>query len=277
VPRVSVIVSHYDRRTLLPGALDSIAAQSYRDFEIVVVNDAGPDAAALVGDWAGRHHGVPTRYVHRRANGGVAATRNSGVAAGGGELLAWLDDDDLWWPGHLAGLVGRLDTRPPAALAYGDAEVVRLERLGRLEPAPARADAGAGAAAAPGWRVAGRLPLAVPFDPADLARDDFIVPGAMVAKRALCDRVGKFDESLVVSDDWDWLLRVLAAEGPAAFVRLPEIVITVRIFGAGENLSADFGARRQAALAEIERRHGTPPLAPKTFWEVAETYARRSG
>jgi hypothetical protein len=120
----------------------------------------------------------------------------------------------------------------------------------------------------------------VPFDRDDLARDDFIVPGGMLHRRALYDRVGGFDETLFVSDDWDWLLRVLAREGEGAFVRVAETVVVVRIVeGAGAagggNLSADVGARRLAALAEIERRHRTPPLAPKTFWEVAETYAAR--
>ncbi len=128
----------------------------------------------------------------------------------------------------------------------------------------------------------------MPFDPADLARDDFIVPGGMLHGRALYDRVGPFDEALFVSDDWDWLLRVLALEGAGAFARLAEEVVVVRIVtgsagasgggagGAGANLSADFGARRRAALAVIEQRHKTPPLMPKTFWEVAETYAARA-
>ena len=125
------------------------------------------------------------------------------------------------------------------------------------------------------WRVAERLPLAVPFDRTDLARDDFIVPGGALFTRALVDAIGPFDEALFVSDDWDWLLRAAAAG--TTFVRAPETVIDVRIWAnAGANLSADRGERRRAALATIERRHGTPPLAPKTFWEVAEAYAARS-
>ena len=117
-----------------------------------------------------------------------------------------------------------------------------------------------------------RLTLAVPFDLDDLKRDDFIVPGGLVHRRALYDAVGPYDESLFVSDDWDWLLR---AASLATFARLPRVVVTVRIQADGGNLSADRGARRRAALDAIERRHGTPHLEPKTFWEVAETYARR--
>jgi glycosyltransferase involved in cell wall biosynthesis len=260
-PRVSVVVSHYERVAWLGEALASIRAQSFAHYEIVVVNDAGPHAA----ESERLAEAFGARYVARPVNGGVAATRNEGVRAARGSIVAYLDDDDLWRPAHLAGLVGLLDARPEAQLAYGDAEVWRIE------------PSGGGPAALPpaAWRTLERLLLAVPFDLGDLKRDDFIVPGAMAHRRGLFDRVGAFDETLFVSDDWDWLLRVAETAGVGAFTRLPEVVTTVRIVARGDNLSADSGARRWAALAEIERRHGTPPLVPKSFWEVAETYAKR--
>jgi glycosyltransferase involved in cell wall biosynthesis len=253
VPRVSVVVSHYDRAAWLAEALASIAAQTFRDFEVLLVNDAGPDASVLADEFG-------ARYVHRDENGGVAAVRNTGVIAARGELIAYLDDDDLWRPGHLQGLVDALDAAGPACgLAYGDAEVWLV----------ARADG-----PPLDWPVRARRTLAVPFSREDLARDDFIVPGGMLHRRALYDAVGPFDEALFISDDWDWLLRAARA---TAFARFPEIVVTVRIVEGGGNLSSDFGQKRRAALREIERRHWTPPLEPKTFWEVAETYARRAG
>jgi len=259
-PRVSVIVSHHDRAAWLPEALASIRAQRFDSHEIVLVDDAGPAPEST----ARTAVAFGARHVRRDTNGGVAATRNTGVRAAKGELIAYLDDDDLWRPEHLANLVAALDAAPTAMLAYADAEVWRLA-------APPAAERRAPLT----WPITARLPLAVPFDAADLARDDFIVPGAMLHRRALHDRVGAFDESLFVSDDWDWLLRVHAAYGDAAFVRVPGASTIVRIVAGGGNLSADFGARRLAALAELERRHGTPHLAPKTFWEVAQTYAAR--
>jgi glycosyltransferase involved in cell wall biosynthesis len=255
MPRASVVVSHYDRQTLLLEALESIAAQTFRDFEVIVVNDHGADSRSLVEDFAARHTGTfAVRYDHRPANAGVAATRNHGVALASGELIACLDDDDLWRPDHLESLVRVLDAHPEAGLAYGDAEVCRMET------APA------------GWRQAETITLAVPFDLDDLRSNDFIVPGGMIVRRSLYDAVGSFDETLSVSDDWDWLLR---ASAMTRFVRLPRVVVTVRIWPDQSNLSARVDARRLAALAEIERRHGTPRLEPKTFWEVAQTYARR--
>ena len=281
-PRVSIVVSHFDRRRCLRQALDSIAAQTWRDFEVIVVSDAGPAAsAAVVAAFAAAHAGAfAVRFIRREINGGVAATRNTGVRAARGTLVAHLDDDDLWRPGHLAALVRALDRAAGAALAYGDADVLRMEPL---SPGDGRGGRAPDGDLDPwGWRVAARLALAVPFSATDLASDDFIVPGGMLHTRALYDAVGPFDETLYVSDDWDWLLRVFAAIGPGGFVRMAETVIEVRIWsppaastGSSPNLSADFGDRRRAALAAIERRHGTPPLAPKTFWEVATTYAAR--
>ena len=64
-PAVSVVVSHFDRRDWLPEALDSIAAQTFRDFEIVVVGDAGPDASSLVAEWS-RGRPFETRYPTAR-------------------------------------------------------------------------------------------------------------------------------------------------------------------------------------------------------------------
>ncbi len=260
MPRVSVIVSHYGRQALLREALASIAAQDYRDFEVIVVNDHGPDARALVMSFA-EAGGTPAlplvRYDHRPENGGVAATRNRGIALASGELIAHLDDDDLWRPDHLSGLVTCLDAHPDAGLAYGDAEVCRMVRRPGQDA----------------WDVAARIALAVPFDRAALGRDDFVVPGAMLQRRSLVEQVGPFDETLFVSDDWDWLLRAAAV---TRFVRLPRVVITVRIWPDAGNLSARVDARRLAALAELERRYGLGPLVPKTFWEVAQTYAARA-
>jgi glycosyltransferase involved in cell wall biosynthesis len=271
-PRVSVVVLHHDRRRCLRQALESIAAQAWRGFEVIVVSDAGPESSrVLVDGFAAAHAGAfDVRWVGRAGNGGVAAARNTGVAAARGALVAFLDDDDRWRPGHLGALAR---ASAPDRIAYGDAEVQRMEPAGEGSGRAADGDLDPSL-----WRVVDRAPLAVPFAADDLRRDDFIVPGGMLVARETLARVGPFDESIFVSDDWDWLLRALAVLGPAAFVRVPETVVDVRIWSgaaAAANLSATFDERRRAALDTLERRHGTPRLEPKTFWEVAGTYAAR--
>lgn len=242
VPAVSIVVSHYDRSAWLTEALASISAQTFRSFEVIVVSDGG-SLHALDG----------VRVIRHDERRGVAAARNTGVRAARGSRIAYLDDDDLWSPDHLALLSQALDAG--AELAYGDARVVRLVP---------------GEGAPRSWPVRDELVLAVPFDRADLARDDFVVPGGMMHTRALYDRVGPFDATLFVSDDWDWLLRAATL---VDFVRVPSVVVTVRIHGT--NLSGAVDPRRRAALDELQKRHKTPPLEPKTFWEVAQTYANR--
>lgn len=263
MPRVSVVVSTYDRPALLAEALASLAAQTYRDFEVVVVNDGGPDARGVV-EALPQRPGIRMCYEHRHANRGVAATRNHGIALGAGELIAYLDDDDLWRSNHLQDLVAQLDAHSQVQLVYGDAEIWRM-----APPSPNGAQR-----PSPDWLRGAVRTLAVPYDDELMRTNDFIVPGAMLHTRALYDETGPFDESLWVSDDWDWLLR---ARERTAFVRCPRIVIAVRIWSGGGNLSAVFDERRLAALREIERRHGTPRLEPKTFWEVAETLGDTPG
>ena len=116
-PKVSVIVPTYNRPDRLRTALDSLAAQTYRDFEIIVVNDAGCDIQPVIAACADRHR--ITSVIHDR-NRGLAAARNSGLRAAKGTYIAYLDDDDRYLPHHLDTLVAYLD-RNECRVAYTDA------------------------------------------------------------------------------------------------------------------------------------------------------------
>ncbi len=94
-PEFSVVIPTYGRAKLLNEAIASVLAQSFTDFECIVVDDASPDPPQLPGD-------DRVRLVAREHNGGPAAARNSGIAAATGRYLAYLDDDDLWVPDRLA-------------------------------------------------------------------------------------------------------------------------------------------------------------------------------
>ncbi|MFI4903425.1 MAG: glycosyltransferase family 2 protein, partial [Burkholderiales bacterium] len=94
--RVSVVMPMYNGEAYVAEALDSVLAQTRPADEIVVVDDGSHDASAAI---VARYSGV--RYV-RQANGGCAAARNRGVAEAGGDVVAFIDQDDRWLPGHLA-------------------------------------------------------------------------------------------------------------------------------------------------------------------------------
>ena len=95
---MSVITPTLDRITFLRRALDSLRAQTYDDFEAIVVVD-GPSPE--VADFVANHEDPRVRLVQRDVNGGVAAARNSGIAAARGRYVGFLDDDDLWMPTKL--------------------------------------------------------------------------------------------------------------------------------------------------------------------------------
>src|ERR1035437_10187989 len=91
-PFVSVIVPTYNRPSLLDRALRSILGQTYRRFEILVVNDGGPDVTAVLDEL---QCGQALRYFVHPSNQGIAAARNTGMREARGKYIAYLDDDDI--------------------------------------------------------------------------------------------------------------------------------------------------------------------------------------
>lgn len=120
-PRVSVILPTYNRAASLRAACESVLSQSFRDLELLVVDDASSeDVASVI-----REIGDPRiRYIRRERNGGASAARNTGLAAARGELIAFQDSDDLWLPGKLARQVAQLDALPRAVGAVTGAKIL---------------------------------------------------------------------------------------------------------------------------------------------------------
>jgi glycosyltransferase involved in cell wall biosynthesis len=181
-PLVSVIIPTYNRAALVAEALASVQAQTYRDFEIVVVDDGGTD-----GSWEVLSACREVRVLRHPGRRGVSAARNSGIAAARGQWLAFLDSDDLWLPDKLAKQMAYLEARPDLRLCQTDETWVR--RGVRVnKPLSHR-------------KVAGRI-----FLPS-LSRC-MISPSAVMVHRRLLQDHGAFDETLPAAEDYDLWLRL---------------------------------------------------------------------
>ena len=197
MPRVSVVIPAYAAEKFIAATLDSVAAQTYKDFEIVVVDDGSPDETkAAVDAWLAetKLNGICVR----RANGRIAAARNTGLAQAKGELIALLDHDDFWTPDKLALTVAEFDAHPGTVLVGHDLEVVREGRVLRVER---KGPAAAG--------TYDRL----------LFQANAVSPTAATFRRNKALEIGGFreDPKFNTVEDYDFWMR-LAKTGPFRFI-----------------------------------------------------------
>jgi len=181
-PLVSVIIPTYNRADLVRQAVASVKAQTFRDFEIVVADDGSTD-----GTYEALAAGPEFRVLRHSRRQGVAAARNTGIAAARGEWLAFLDSDDLWLPDKLARQLSCLEGRPELLICQTDETWVR--RGVRVnKPAAHR-------------KAAGQI-----FLPS-LERC-MISPSAVMLHRRLLQDHGAFDAALPAAEDYDLWLRL---------------------------------------------------------------------
>ena len=114
MPLVSVVLTTYNRPEFLRRALNCSLLQTFTDFEMIVVNDAGDDVSELVAQYP------RTSYIQRLNNGGLATARNTGIENASGKYITYWDDDDIFFPEHPYTLVEHLEKLPHIHAAYTD-------------------------------------------------------------------------------------------------------------------------------------------------------------
>ncbi|SDH72323.1 Glycosyltransferase involved in cell wall bisynthesis [Paraburkholderia steynii] len=199
----TVILSIYDRPQLAINALQSIAEQSFRDFEVIVVNDGGVSQETVV-DWAGRD--IDVTYI-RQPNRGVAAARNLGLKLARGQYIVYLDDDDVMYGHHLARLHQEA-TKNPGALVFGNAH-----RISEQIKCGLRFD------------LKATLMGCQAYDFNRLQVFNYIPVNTIAHPRSVLDTVGDFDEALASHEDWDMLIRMSRA---IPFVHFADATVQVR-------------------------------------------------
>ena len=121
IPKVSVIITTYNRANLLARAVNSVLAQTYTDYEIIIVDDCSSDNTQSV---VQQFTDPRVRQIRHYSNRGAAAARNTGIANAVGEYIAFLDDDDECTPNRLADQISVLDSNPDVGVVYGWVEEI---------------------------------------------------------------------------------------------------------------------------------------------------------
>ena len=214
MPRVSVIIPAYNAASFIGEAIESILAQSFQDFEIIVVDDGSTDGTAEV------VKKLPQVRLIEQPHSGIAVSRNAGILAACGELIAWIDADDRWTKDKLEKQVDWLDRHPETGIVF-----TRYRNFTELPEE------------------------SLSKEQKELM--DTEVRRSMVTavvRKALFEQLGLFDESLIYSEDSEWKRRVdLRCIGAVA--KLEEILYERRIHTSNITLThKDISSHQAKAL-----------------------------
>ena len=119
MPRFSIIIPTYNREALLRIALDSVFAQTYQDFEIIVIDDGDDNTEQLI-----RKYGNKVRYIRLKHSGLPSVARNVGLRAAHGKYISFLDSDDQWFPQKLKRDLSIFEAYPNVGLVCANASVI---------------------------------------------------------------------------------------------------------------------------------------------------------
>jgi glycosyltransferase involved in cell wall biosynthesis len=238
--RVSVIIPVYDGRRHLRSAIESVISQTEPPEQLVIVVDGSDDEDL---DFL---HGLTApfsvRVVHQ-ANAGQSAARNTGVTVATGELLAFLDQDDLWHPEHLRALSQPLRDDPTVVWSYCDFDEIEAE--GQLVTRRYLREHGV---QHPKYTLASCV-----------ERDLMVLPSASVLRRDAFEALGGFDETLRGYEDDDLYIRTFRSGGLFAFV--PHALTHYRVHRGGDSAGRQFAESR---LRFSQKLQATIPDDPRT-------------
>ena len=236
-PKVSIIMPAYNTAGLIKNCLDSVFAQTFSDFEVLVVNDGSPDTPEL--------EKVLSPYLDRivyikQVNKRAAGARNTAIARAQGKFLAFLDSDDSWLPAHLASQMKLFDDDPSLDFAYANG--LRIADPNRqvefMDACPSHGTPN--------------------FEALVVERCQISVSTVVVRKSAIV-KAGGFDESLPRCDDYDMWLRTAFHGAKMAYTRQVQALLNG---GRPGSLSQSRVKMLEAYSGILEKALKTLPLSP---------------
>jgi glycosyltransferase involved in cell wall biosynthesis len=247
-PLVSVVIPAYQVTQYIAETVASVLAQSFRDFEIIVVNDCCPDTEALNRALAPFLPHIT--YIRHETNRGVSAARNTGIRAACGEWIAFLDGDDLWEPSYLSVQMEALRKNPQACLVYGNARIVGSIYDGSLSQT--------------------HSPSVGPVTVASLLQETVSVASQNITRKSALIAAGLFDEALRRCEDFDLWIRIVKAGGIVIYHS--EVIAKYRVHAG--SLSDDSERMLESRLQVMEKLN-RDPLLPSVERALLKTAERR--
>jgi len=202
MPSATVIIPTHNRSAYLREAIDSVRRQTFSNWECLVVDDGSTDdTQQVVSEVAAQDPRI--RYLYQERSGCPSRVRNSGLDAAQSPLLAFLDDDDIWYPDKLARQVAIFDAFPEVGLVFAKIRKYGLKH--QIWPED---------------RLAARPSFA------DLLRGNFVPTSTAMVRRSILDEVGLFNENYLVVEDYDLWLRIARV---TEMVALPQVLCDYRV------------------------------------------------
>lgn len=232
MPEVTIVLPTYNRADMILDAIRSVQAQTFQDWEIVVVDDGSTDNTEEV---VLSLHDSRIHYVYQE-NKGLAGARNTGIRHAHSELITFLDSDDAFLPQKLEWQVGLMKSRPSLGLVAGDFFFAD-PHLTRLSEARS-------------WQSHPNLTLK------DWILGCPVIVCAVIVQRAWLEKAGGFDETMRYVEDWDLWLRLAYLGCPMDW--LPRPVALYRIHG--QNMAKQAVLMKQGMLRMFDKFFTLPDL-----------------
>lgn len=234
-PLVSVVIPTYNRARFIRDAISSALAQSYRNIEVIVVDDASTDETPSIIDEFG--HSI--RYIRQEKNSGVGAARNAGIRAARGTLVAFLDSDDRWHPQKIEKQVALWQADRSVGIVGGSCDYI--DEQGNSVGAPN---------------------IAAPVVSYDMMCVSPRLPGLgsnILVRRDVLLEIGLFPEDMVRAEDYYLCLRI-AERYPVRCI--PDVTLHVRIHPEARPnvtlkklIDSRFALARSITNKRLRRRH----------------------
>lgn len=249
MPTVSVIIPTYNRAGFITRAIESVLAQEFQDFELIVVDDGSSDGTDKV---VARYRDSRIMYQWQE-RGERSRARNAGIALSRGKYIAFLDSDDWYLPNKLSDQVTALEERPAGGLALGGWSIVDESGRKIQEVSP--------------WEDVSPQPTLEEWLSASLA-----TPITVMVSRPWLDRVGWFDENNPAYEDIELFIRLSLAGCSVVWTKRSVAVVLAH----GENSSRDYARARKGRMALLAKVFSGPNsqkhLTRRTTQEVYASY-----